>query len=164
MALDFVVQAFQSVGGVTTIQRFFIDMPIPTDKICLIRQVQVQLVELIRPITNFDVFYAMSVDPDHVLSSMILMDSTIFLSGVWELLNFTGVGFVLGNGIPWTFYYPEGIRCPYTRLPFFIQHSNNSVASPNWHVKVFFEFVKKTPQELAVAVMRRGRGVTRRVP
>ena len=163
MPLDLVVQHFTDAGSTVAIQRFFIDMPVVPGKICMIRQVQVRLVQLSRA-NNYGLFFAMSVDPDHVLASTVIMDSTMFLSGQWENVLQTTVGFQLVTGLPWIFHFPEGIKCPYTRLPFFVQHSNTGAPTADWVITVLYEFVARTPQELAIAVMRRGRGVGRRVP
>jgi len=160
MVLDFVVKAFASAGSNSAIQRFFVDMPLVTKKICLIRQVQVQIIEAVR-VLSYDISFGMSVDPDHVLQSFVLLDSTMFLSGRFQNVIASAVGQDQEGGLPWIFQYPEGIKCPYTRLPFFIQHSNTAAVTTNWHVTVFFEYLPITAQELAVAVLRRGRGATR---
>jgi len=159
MVLDFVIHAFQHPGGTTAIQRSFIDMPVAPKKTCHIRQVQVHIVEAQR-IINFDAFYGISVDPDHVLRSFILLDSTMFLMGQYNIAEQTAIGQHLFLA-PRTFMYPEGINCPYTRLPFFVQNSNTNAFVTNWLVKVFYEFVSLTAQELALAIVRRGRAVTR---
>ncbi len=159
MPLDFVIHAFQHPGGTIAILRSFIDMPVTPKKKCEIRQVQVYRVEGQRE-TAFDMFFAISADPDHVLESSILLDSTIFLSGRYQRVVTTSVG-LQHLEMPSIFQYPEGISCPYTRLPFFVQNSNTNALFTNWLVTVFFEFVTLTPQELAIAVVRRGRGVTR---
>ncbi len=163
MPLEFVVKHFEDAPSSSAIQRFFIDMPITPKKLCMIRQVQVEIVQRNR-ILNFDAFYAMSIDPDHVLTSMVLLDSTMFLSGVWEIVQGTLIGFHAEGGTPFIFHFPEGIQCPHGRLPFFVQHSNTNANDIDWIVKVFFEFEPISAKELSIAVLRRGRGVTRRVP
>ncbi len=161
MPLDFVSRPIADAGGTTAIQRFFIDMPLVTKKVCMIRQVHVVQIELQRAETHYDTRFAMSVDPDHVLANMIILDSTIFLSGSWQQILSTNVGFAVATENEKIFHFPEGIECPYTRLPFFINHSNTAAVVTNWVVRVFYEFVSLTAQELATAVLRRGRGVTR---
>lgn len=163
MALDLVNEHFLDAGSTTAIQRFFVDMPTAPKKTCLIRQVQVTQVELDRARTAYDTRFAMSVDPDHVAASLILRDSTMFLSGSFQGLVATAVGFFM-HTTPFTYFYPEGIRCPYTRLPFFVQHSNTNSAVTNWNITVFYEFVSVTAQELAIAILRRGKGETITVP
>lgn len=162
MPLEFVVHHFLHPGGTTAIQRTFIDMPISPGKLCLIRQVRVQIVQLVNQ-RSFDVFYGMSVDPDHVLASTVLWDSTMFIQAsiIISRADFTGEEQLRS---PETFLFPEGIECPYGRLPFFIQNSNTSAIVQDWNITVFFEYIKKDARDLAIAVMRRGRGVTRRVP
>lgn len=163
MPLDFVHHHFLHPGSTAAIQRTFIDMPVVKGKICLIRKVLLNLVELDRIRSAFDVFYAISVDPDHVLDSFTILDSTIFLHGSYNILRDSSASFNMYKN-PEIFDYMEGIRCPYSRLPFFVQNSNTNSQTANYNLTVFYELIALTPQELAVAVMRRGRGVTRRVP
>ena len=163
MPLEFVSHHFTSEGGSSAIRRSFIDMPIVPKKLCVIRQVHVHVVQLDRPRQSqgYDLAYAISIDPDHVLQSTVLLDSTIFVSGVWQTGRHTSVGFEFMGGLPWIFHFPEGMKCPHSRLPLFVQHSNTNTLDTDWVIRIFFEFVSLTPQELAVAVLRRGRGVTR---
>ncbi len=163
MALDLVVKAFEDASSNSSIQRFFIDFPLPTGRICLIKQVQVLNIDFGR-MGNFDLTFGMSLDPDHVPQSLIAADSRMPIVGRFSRHTATSVGFQTADLFPIIFQFPEGLACPYTRLPFFVQHSNTAVVSVNWRVCVLFEFVKLTGQQLAVAVMRRGRGETRRVP
>ncbi len=160
MPLNFVVTRMLHPGSTTDILRFFIEMPVVPGKVCMIRQVHVELVDRVRTQSLYDQDFALSADPDHTLVSMLQLDSTIFLKGRYVVAQPTIVGFqVMVN--PEKFLYPEGIPCPHSRLPFFIQNSNTSAADTDWHVTIFFELVKVTAQEMAVAVVRRGRGVTR---
>jgi len=159
MALDFVVQHFQDAPVSSAIQRFLIDMPVVSGKLCLIKQIHVNIKQPSRT-NQFGIFYAMSIDPEHVLTSSIILDSTIFLSNDIGNTVLTAVGFVVDHGLSPVFHFPEGIKCPYTRLPFFVQHSNTTDASIDWQIKVFYEFLQLSQKELAIAVVRRGRGVT----
>lgn len=162
MPLDFVNHHFQHLGSSSVIQRSFIDMPVVPGKICLVKIAHVELVQRERVRTAYDVSWAISVDPDHVLDSMVLLDSTIFCHGDYQMLRTTAAG---ENHVtnPEVFHYPDGIRCPYARLPFFFQATNTNSATADLNVRLFFTLEKRTAQELAVAVLRRGRGETRRV-
>jgi len=160
MPLDIVALNFLNVSTAAVV-RHFVDMPVNPGKICLIRHVDFLIFEADRIRTSYDVFWAMSVDPDDdAAEGLIAPDSRKFLSGTYNDLEATNVGFEI-----WTnqkrYDFPEGIKCPFTRLPFFIQHSNNSANPANYQVRVLYELVKATPQEIAVAVLRRGRAVTR---
>ncbi len=163
MPLDFVNKSFTDTTSTAAIQRRFIDMPMVPKKMCLIRQVQVVIFQMDRIRAFYDLTYAMSVDPDHVLASMIDLDSTMFLFGRQQNILHSTVGFQYAKSHE-TYMYPEGIECPYTRLPFFVQHSNANTATTDWNIRVFFEFKNLTAEQTAIAVLRRGRGVTRRVP
>jgi len=159
MALDVVTRSF-SLGGSSAINRFFIDMPLVAGKICMIRQVHFLLVDWART-ADYDITFGVSVDPDAVPASMIAADSRMFVLGRWALRQSTAVGFQVGEILPRQFFFPEGIKCPYTRLPAFVQHSNTNANVSNYRVAIFFEFLKISAQDLAVAVLRRGRGATR---
>jgi len=153
-----------SVGGTDAVVRFLIDFPQVTGKLCLIKAVHVWREDW-TTLTIYDVTYALSADPDQPATlSLTAPLSRVFLLGRWSFDQLTLIGVLYGVTNPVQFPYPEGIECPYTRLPFFIQHSNNNAAVTDYRVTVFFEYVKRTPQELAISVMRRGRGVSRRVP
>jgi len=161
MPLDFVNHFFQHPGSTTVIQRTFIDMPIVPGKICLIKLVHFELFQRDRPRTAYDVQWAISVDPDHVLpTDLVRLDSTIFCHGVYQMLRTSAAG---ENHVtnPEIFHYPDGIPCPYTRLPLFVQHSNTNASTADYNVQIFYTLEKRTPQQLAVSVLRRGRGVTR---
>jgi len=160
MPLDFVVHHFLDAGSTTAIQRTFIDMPNVPKKTCMIRQVHIELFQRVRGLF-FDSSFALSADPDHATVDMVILDSTIFVSGRWQVVNNSAIGFELHGGVPFIWKFPEGIDCPYTRLPFFVQHSNTNSNTIDWQIKVFYELVKLTPQELAIAIVRRGRAVTR---
>jgi len=160
MPLDFVITNFQDTPATTAIQRFLIDMPTVPKKLCLIRQIDVIPFQLSR-VLNFDINYGMSVDPDHTIVSMVTPDSTMFLTGGLHRAQITAIGFAIVTYFEGIFRYPEGIECPYTRLPFFIQHSNTGNFFIDWTVRVFYEYVTMTAQEIATAVLRRGRAVTR---
>lgn len=162
MVLDLVSRDFEH-GGTLAITRFFVDMPVVAGKICMIRQVHVLLVDFAR-LNAYDISYGMSLDPDDPGDSLIGADSRMFISGRYSKFQLTAVGFQVLVNNPIQYHFPEGLKCPYGRLPFFIQHSNANVATTFYRVTVFYDLVKLSPQELAVAVMRRGRGETRRVP
>lgn len=162
MVLDLAVRSFQH-SGTAAVTQFLIDMPITPKRICLIRQVHFLLVDAAR-LVNYDVSYGMSLDPDDPGTSLIAADSRMFISGRFTSLTSTAVGFQFIVPNPTVWHFPEGLRCPYARLPWFIQHSNNSGNVSNYRVTVFFELVPVSARDLTIAVLRRGRGETRRVP
>lgn len=159
MVLDIVTRSFTH-GGTTAITRFLIDMPVVPGKLCLIRQVQFLLVDWER-IVSYDMTYAMSLDPDDVGENLVGADSRKFIVGRYATRLATSVGFQFADFLPRIYQFPEGLQCPYSRLPIFIQNSNNNAATAQWRVAVFFELVKISPVDLAVAVVRRGRARTR---
>jgi len=159
LPLDLVARSF-SHGGTIAITRFDIDMPTPTNKICLIRQVQFLLVDFQR-MALYDVAFGLSLDPDHAPTSLIAADSRMPVVGRYSRHTITSVGFQTIEDAPKIFYFPEGLKCPYTRLPFFVQHSIADATTANYRVCILFEVEKVTKQELAVAILRRGRGLTR---
>ena len=165
MVLEFAKRNVADAASSAAVQRFFIDMPVVSGKICMIRKVHWLMVEGVsRVVSNFDISFGMSLDPDGVgLNFGTLPDSSMFLVDRFVKGQITAVGFAIdfGNRV---YDYDEGLPCPYSRLPFFVQHSNTGALSVTHNVKVFFTFERLTSQELAIAVARRGRGVTRRVP
>ncbi len=163
MPLDLVTRSFSKGGGTTAIDRFNIDMPIVPNKLCLIRQVQVLNVDWGNT-ALFDQTFGMSLDPDHVPASLVAADSRMFILARYVRIQLTAEGFQSVEGNPKIFHFAEGMQCPYGRLPFFVQNSNNNAAVTDYRIAVFFTLERVSPQELAVAVMRRGRGETRRVP
>ncbi len=162
MVLDLAVRSMTH-GGTAAITRFDVYMPVVPNKICMIRRVHVALIDFAR-LDSYDVTYGLSLDPEHAPQSLVAADSRMFLMGRYAVFEQTAVGFAVGVVNPIQFHYPEGIPCPYSRLPFFLQNSNNNANTVSLRISVFFELIKMTPQEIAIAVMRRGRGETRRVP
>lgn len=160
MPLEWVVRPIDH-GGSSTVTRFFIDMPLAPGKICMIKQVHVWREDMATLLT-YDSTFALSADPDQPAPASLSQPlSRIFLLGRWAQELATTVGFQVLTPNPMVFHFPEGIACPYTQLPFFLQHSNTGATVTTYRVTVFFEYVKVTKQELAIAVLRRGRGVTR---
>lgn len=162
MPLDLVARSF-SHGGTAAITRFNVDMPTPEGNICLIRQVQFIQVDFQR-MALYDITYGLSLDPDHAPASLIAADSRMPVVGRISRHTITSVGFQTQENNPRIFMFPEGLKCPYTRLPFFMQHSNNNATTANYRVCILYEVEKVSKQELAVAILRRGRGTTRRTP
>lgn len=153
----------QTHGGSSAITRFFIKMPVRRRKVCMIRQVVVLLFDH-QIINTYDVAYGLSIDPDDPGDSLLNADSRMFVLGRWTDKNNSNVGRQTLTDNPVRYMFPEGITCAYGRIPFFIQNSNNNAATHTTRLTVFFEFIEVSPQEVAVAVVRRGRGVSRRVP
>lgn len=163
MVLEWIVRNANHPGSTTAVQRFFIDMPARSAKLCVIRQIHVWLEDW-GNIRQFDIAFALSMDPDHTTpANLNFPDSRIPLMIRWARNEYTAVGFQVGEINPLVYHFPEGLVCPHGRLPFFIQNSNNAAVSNDYRLTIFFEFVKATQEEVAVAVMRRGRGVGRRV-
>jgi len=156
LPLDLVARSF-SHGGTAAITRFDVEMPTPTNKICLIRQVQFLMVDYQR-MALYDITYGLSLDPDHAPASLVAGDSRLPVVGRYSRHTITSVGFQTQDNNPRTFMFPEGLKCPYTRLPFFMQHSNNNANVANYRVCILYEVEKVSKQELALAVVRRGRG------
>lgn len=156
MPLDIVQRSFSN-GTSAAIERFDIDMPVAPGKICMIRQVQFLLIDFTR-LSEYDISWGMSMDPDHAPASLIAADSRMFLVGRFSREVGTFVGFQVLNPNPQVYQFPEGIPCPYSRLPFFVQHSNTNSNVCNYRVAVLFTFEKVSKAELAIAVVRRGRG------
>lgn len=137
--------------------RFFIDMPLVAGKICMIKKVDVMIVDFIR-LSLYDVSYGLSLDPDDPGLSLVAGDNRMFVVGRWVRFQNSGVGFQVIENNPVQYQFPEGLPCPYTRLPFFIQHSNNNATTCSYRVSVFFTLEKVSKVDLAIAVVRRGRG------
>jgi len=164
MVLHWVTKRALHPGGTTTVQRFFIDMPVVTGKICLIKQAHVFLEDW-GNLKSFDVGIAISADPDHAVpATLAAEDSRYFVFQRFARIFETAVGQQQTENNPRVYHYPEGISCPYSRLPFFVQNSNTSGADIDYHITLFFEYTKVSATEMAIATLRRGRATTRRVP
>lgn len=162
MALEWVVKRIEHNPSATTIGRFTIDMPIRQRKVCLIRQVQV-LDHAWGANANRDMDYIISIDPDHATPTTLeSVDPRFFVKGRHIQMVVTEAGQQIDNQ-PVVFMYPEGIVCAHGRLIVFIQHSNASAAATLMHITVFFEYRKMTAEEVTIAVVRRGRGESRRI-
>jgi len=161
MVLDWVIDSFDHSTS-SAILRRFIDMPeTRPGKMCMIRKVHVSIEDLSN-IRTYDISFAMSADPDAAVPALMWRaNSSFFLMGRLATHTASGIGFQIMEFSPLIFEFAEGIKCPYSRLPFFIEHSNANTAVTTYRITVFYEFISVNAKELAVAVLRRGRGVTR---